>query len=875
MMKALLRRLRALLRRSEMEAELDEELRFHLEKEIEQNVRGGMSPEEARRAALVEFGGVELIKEECRDVRGVRPLKDLWQDLRYAVRALLKRPGFTLVAVATLTLGVGATSAIFSVVNSVLLRPLPYKDSERVVQVWENNLKRGWTRDTISPLNFEDWRTQNRSFDAISAYEYDGLVLAGGESPERLVGILASSDFFRVLGVEPALGRGFLPGEDRPGAARVVVISSRLWQRRLGARADALGQPLTLNGEAYTVVGVMPQGFEFPSRGVDAWVPSLDLARPRSDHFMYSVARLKPSVTLETAQADVDAVARRLAEQYPDTNGNGGVTLVPLHEEVVGKARRGLLLMLGAVALLLLIACVNVANLLLARASGRQKEMAVRAALGASRWRIARQLLTESLLLGVLGGGCGALLSVWSVGLLVTASGGGIPRSQEVTVDARALVFTLAASVLTGLLFGLAPAHNFSAPDLNRMLKEGTKGVAGGRRQSRAQGALVVSEIALALVLLAGAGLLAKSYARLSSVNPGFDADGVLTARVSLSESRYKEKERQALFFRQVLERVRALPGVKHAGAVSDLPFSGSRTSQSFDIEGHQPAEGELTPTADYRKITPGYLGAMSISLLRGREFTERDDAGAPTVAVVNEAFARRFFPGEEALGKRLLYTEGGRQVPREIIGVVGDLTHESLADERAPEVYVPFAQRPNSWMFLAVRGGGETAALAGSIRAAVREVDAGEPVYGITTMRQRLDQSLAPRRFNAMLLGTFAAAATLLAAVGVFGVLSFQVAERRHEIGIRMALGAQRRDVLKLVVGRGLRLVLVGVLVGLAASLAVTRLMTSLLYGVSATDPATLASISLILVGVAVLASYLPARRATKVDPVTALRYE
>lgn len=874
-MRGLTRRLRALLKRADMEAELDDELRFHLEKEVEENVRRGMSPAEARRTALLDFGGVEAVKEECRDVRGVRPLKDMWQDLRYAVRVLLMRPGFTLVAVATLTLGVGAASAIFSVVNSVLLRPLPFKDAERLVQVWETNLKRGWTRDTISPLNFEDWRTQNRSFESVAAYEYEGMVLAEGEAPERFVGIRASSDFFRVLGVEPILGRGFLPGEERPGASRVAVVSSRLWQSRLGGGADVVGRPLTLNGEAYTVVGVMPPGFEFPSRGVDLWVPALDLSRPRSDHYMYAVARLKPSLTLETAQADIDGVARRLSEQYPNTNGNGGVALVPLHEEIVGKARLPLLLMLGAVGLLMLIACVNVANLLLARASGRQKEIALRAALGASRWRIVRQLLTESVLLGVLGGGFGALLSVWLVRLIVTASGGGIPRSQEVAVDARALVFTLAASVLTGLLFGLAPALNFSVPDLNRTLKEGAKGVAGGRRQARAQGALVVSEIALALVLLAGAGLLARSYARLSHVDPGFNADGALTARISLSWSRYKDEDRQALFFAQVLERVRALPGVSHAGAVSDLPFSGSRTGQSFDIEGRTNGADDLTPSADYRKVSPGYFEAMGIALLRGRDFTERDDKSSTPVAVVNEAFARRFFDGGEVLGKRLVYKEGERQVSREVVGVVADLKHESLAGEGAPEVYVPFMQRPNSWMFLAVRGGGDMTALAGSVRAAAREVDPGEPVYGVLTMRQRLDQSLAPQRFNASLLVAFASAATLLAAVGIFGVLSFQIAQRRHEIGIRMALGARASDVLKLVVGRGLRLVLTGVVIGLTVSLALTRLMTSLLFGVSATDPATLVTISLGLIGVSMLAVYLPARRATKVDPLIALRYE
>ena len=866
-------RLAGLFNRRARDRELAEELESHLRMHVEDNVRAGMSPEEARRVALLELGGVEQVKEQYRRQRGVPALEDLWQDLRYAARVLAKRPGFTLVAVATVALGVGATTAIFSVVNSVLLRPLPYKDPERIVQVWENNPKRGWTRDTISPLNFEDWRTQARAFEAVSAYEYESFVLTGGQEPERLGGILASSDFFRVIGVEPAIGRAFLPGEDRAGAGRVAVISDRLWQRRFGSRADVLNQSLVLNSESYTVVGVMPKGFQFPSRNTDVWVASVDLKRPRSDHFMYAVARLKAGTPLEEAQADIDRVALVLSQQYPDTNSNRGVTLVPLHEEIVGKTRRALTLMLGAVGLLLLVACVNVANLLLARASGRRREIALRAALGAGRGRIARQLLTESLLLSVLGGACGLALSLWLVDLLVAWSAGGIPRAQEIGVDGRAVVFALAASVLTGIAFGLAPALGFSAPDLNQTLKEGAQGAGGGRRQTRAQGALVVSEVAVALVLLAGAGLLGRSYASLSRVEPGFDADGVLTARISLPEAKYQDKDRQALFFRQVLERVRALPGVAHAGAVSDLPFSGSRTSQSFELEGRP--ESSLTPNADYRKISPDYFRAMGIRLLSGREFTDGDAKDSTPVAVVNDALARRFFAGEEAIGKRLVYQENGREVAREIVGVVADLKHDDLAGERAPEVYVPHTQRPNSWMFLAVRGPADPAALAAPLRAAVREVDPNEPVHSVLTMRQRLDQSLAPQRFNALLLAAFAGAATLLAAVGVFGVMSFQVAERTHEIGVRMALGAQRRDVIRLVVGRGMILTLVGVAFGLVGALALTRLMRGLLFGVSPTDPATFAGIALLLAFVALVACYLPARRAARVDPTVALRAE
>ena len=805
-------------------------------------------------------------------------MRTLWGDVRYGARLLVKHPGFTSVAMIALALGIGATTAIFSVVNAVLLRPLPYENPERLVQVWENNLPRGWVQDPVSPRNFIDWQGQSRSFEALAAYEYESFTLTGSDASERIGGALVSASLIEVMGTRPALGRGFLSEEDRRGVARVVILSDRLWQRRFGARPDVIGQSLILNNESFTVVGVMPPAFQFPSQSVDLWAtPAFDPSRPRSDHFLYAVGRLKPTVSLRQAREEMDHIARQLAEQYPDTNKDFGVTLISLHEQVVGKIRPALLILLGAVVLMLLIACVNVANLLLARATARQKEIAVRTALGASRLRLIRQHLTESLLLAGLGGCCGLLLSVWGVDLLVAASAGTLPRAKEISIDGRVFGFTLTISLVTGILFGLAPALRSSTPDLNQFLKEGVKGVAGGWRQSRAQSVLVVAEITLGLVLLIGAGLLIKSYARLQQVDPGFSPENVLTAQLSLPQSKYPEERQQALFFQQTLERIQTLPGVEYAGAVSDLPFSQSRTSRSFGIEGRPAVSDGESLNADHRKISPHYFRAMGIRLLRGREFTERDAKNAPGVIIINEAMARRFFPHENPLGRRLLLgaSESGEQKAWEIVGVVADIKHGNLAEERKPEMYVPYMQHPHSWMFLAIRGASDPRTLIAAVRNAVREVDPEQPAYNVMTMQERIEKSIAPQRFNTLLLGVFAVVAIALAAVGIYGVVSYSVAQRTREIGVRLALGAQSGDILRLVVGQGMLLTMIGIGLGLAAALLLTRLMASLLYGVSATDPFVFAGIAVLLAFVALLACYIPARRATKVDPMIALRYE
>ncbi len=693
--------------------------------------------------------------------------------------------------------------------------------------------------------------------------------MTGDDAPERLSGSSVSPAFTEVLRVNPAFGRAFLPEEEQRGANRVVLISDRLWQQRFAVNPAIINQTLMLNGESFTVVGVMPPDFQFPSPRIDVWSPlTLDLERGRNDHFLYAIARLKPDVALAQAQEEMSAIADRLRQQYPESNADSGVNLVSLHEQTIGKARTALLVLLGAVGLVLLIACANVANLLLARAAARQREVAVRTALGASRGRLVRQFLTESLLLAFLGGMLGLLLALWGVDFLTSMSNT-IPRAREIGIDGRALGFTLLVSLLTGVVFGLAPALASSKPDLTRSLKEGSKGAGVGLRGNRVRGLLVVSEIALALMLLIGAGLLIRSFARLLEVNPGFDPANVLTMQVSLPENSYGERAQRAAFYRQVLQRIAALPGVEHVGAVNDLPFSGSRTSNSFQIEGRQSNE---PMNADSRVINSDYFRAMSIPLLQGRAFTEGDGADAAGVAVINEVMARRFWPDENPIGKRLTF---GGDPPREIVGIVAALKHDNLSAEEAPEMYAPYGQRPQSRMSIVVRSTVDPQSLTSAVRGAVREVDPNQPIYNVMTMEQRLASALAPQRFNTLVLGLFAGVALVLAVLGIYGVMSYTVSQRTHEIGVRMALGAQRTDVLRLVTRQGMTLAIIGIIIGLIASFAATRVLTTLLYGVSPTDFITFAVVALILGAAAFIASYIPARRATKVDPMIALRYE
>jgi len=814
----------------------------------------------------------------------------LLQDLRYGVQTLLKNPGFTVVAVLALALGIGANTAIFSVLSSILLRPLPYQNPDQLVMVWEVNVKRGGNTVTASYPNFADWRDQNKAFDGMAAYVTVGANITEGADPEPLTGAAASANVFDLLGVKPALGRTFLPEDAVPGPGEtVVVLSHGLWQRRFGADPNIIGRVVRMNGSSPTVVGVMPPDFQFPPqfrRGnslqpkVDVWAPlrmPANVTEGRGSHAFNVIGRLKPGVTLGQAQADLDNVAMRLEQEYPNSNKDGRTKLIGLHQQVVGDIRPILLILFGAVFFVLLIACANVANLLLARSSARRKEIAVRAALGASRMRIVRQLITESVLLSGLGGALGLLLAYAGVKLLVTLSSD--PRLANVGIYGWPLAFTLLVSLLTGLIFGLAPALQASKPDLNETLKESSRGASTGISRNRLRSVLVVAEVSLALVLLLGAGLMLRGFMRLQDINPGFNTENVLTMGVSITGQQYAESHRVSAFYQELIERVKALPGAEAVGAVNVLPLSGGSFSNSFNIDGRPKAPGEIR-VADYRAASPDYFRVMDIPLIKGRAFSDRDGKDAPGVAVINDTLARRYFPNEDPLGKRVFVDTGvemavyGKAIPREIIGVVGDVRHASLDAQPKPEIYVPFLQNPQG-MTLVVRTKSEPGQMSASVRNAVAALDKDQLVYRVKTMDQLRADSLAQWHFFMLLLGVFAVAALILAIVGVYGVISYSVSQRRHELGIRLALGAGASDILRLVIRQGMVLVLLGIGIGLVAAIALNRVIFSVLAGIPTTDPVTYAAVSLLLIAVAMVACFLPAHRATKIDPITTLREE
>ncbi|HWP42364.1 MAG TPA: ABC transporter permease, partial [Blastocatellia bacterium] len=802
------------------------------------------------------------------------------QDLVYALRNLRKSPGYAAVTVLTLALGIGANTAIFSVVNTLLLSPLRFKDPDRLVMVWEKNIPRNRERNVVSPANFLDWNSQNQVFEQMAALSDIQVNLTNAGEPEELEAQIVTASFFPLLGVQPVHGRAFLDSEDVPNAERVTIISNRLWQGRFGADPQLLGKTITLNGRNYTVVGIMPPGFYFLNNETDVWVPmalntGIDY-REVTGRYLRAVARLKPGVTLSQAQAEMTLIASRLEQSYREFNAGWSANVFPLQQEVVGDIRPALLVLLGAVGFVLLIACANVANLLLARAATRQKEFALRAALGASRGRLVRQLLNESLLLGVLGGAAGLALAYWAIELLMKFNPGNIPRLDEVSLDGRVLAFTLGVSVLTGLIFGAVPALQASRPDLNESLKEGGRGTAGGAGHRRLRSIFVVSEVALALVLLVGAGLMIKSFIRLQQVDLGYNPENVLTARVLLPGSKYGDNPKRAAFFKQATERIANIPGVQAAGAISWLPLVGLGSATTFWVDGRpEPPPGEK-PATDVRVITPGYFAAMGIPLIKGRIFDERDTAESPRVLIINETMAREFFPGEDPIGKRLIISWDRPELPDEIIGVVGDAKLVSVSGEARPAIYWPHARQASySLMTFVVRTAGDPLAMAGSLVREIRAIDPEQAVASIQTMEDVVSASIARPRFNMLLLGLFASVAMVLAAVGIYGVMAYSVSQRTHEIGIRMAMGAQRADVLRLIVGQGMALTLAGIGIGLAGAFFLTELMSSLLFGVEATDPLTFTIISLLLACVAFAACYIPARRATKLDPMVALRYE
>jgi putative ABC transport system permease protein len=810
----------------------------------------------------------------------------LWQDIRYGLRMLVKAPSVSIVATIALALGIGANTAIFSVVNAVLLRPLPFPNSDALMSIWEKNQARGSGRNAYSYPNFFDLRDQNHVFEHIAAYHDSDFTLTGQGQPVMLHGTVASADLFSVLGVNPMFGRTPTAGEDKlTESGRVVVLSERLFASRFNSDPNVINKTITLNGHSFTIIGVMPKGFEFPIQNdpLDLWTTIADdaagkepVTAQRGAHFLRLIGRLKAGITQTQAQADVDTIGTRLAQQYPDTNTNRGILIEPTLKALVGDVRPALLIMLGAVACVLLIACANVANLLLARAMTRHKEMALRSALGASRLRVIRQLLTESVLLSFAGGVLGLALAVWWSDLLVALGKKDIPRAIQVGLDWRVLGFTLGVTVLTGFVFGLVPALHLSKTDLTESLKEG-RGAGGAARKNRVRGVLVVAELALAVVLLVGAGLLIQSFWRLQHVNSGLQAQNVLTFSVSLPEVRYSS-EKQARFYRDLANRVRSLPGVQSASAALPLPLSGDRFSISFQIDG-RPVARKDEPVADLFMTEPDYFRTMGIPMLQGRDFNERDDHSSTPVVIVSDKFAKQFFPGENPIGKRIqpgISTwENDDSTMREIIGVAADIHNRALNADPKPVYYLPQSQVPLNELSMVVKTSNDPHALINSITREVEAIDSQLPVFGVKTMDEYISSSVAAPRFNTTLLSIFASVALVLTIIGLYGVMSYSVAQRTNEIGIRMALGAQARDVLGLIVKDGVKIVGVGLLVGIAGALALTRLMESLLFGVTTRDPLTFVAIAGLLSLVAMLACYIPAWRATRVDPLEALRCE
>jgi putative ABC transport system permease protein len=875
-LRALAVRLAGLFGREKRDRELAAELESHLQMHIDDNVQAGMTLEEARRQALVKLGGMEPTKEEYRRQRGLPMLEDLWKDLRYGARGLLRQPAFTLVAVLTLALGIGANTAIFSVINAVLLKPLPVPEPDRLVILYETFKPSGVT--AVSVPNLRDWQQQNTVFDGMAAYEEGTFNLESGASAQRLRGLRVEANYFDVLNVKPELGRTFLKGEDEAGSERVVLLSDALWRNQFAADPGILNKTIPLNGQKYTVIGVLPPALSAISRA-QVWSPLVfpegeKTARGSRDYF--AIGRLKQGVSPEQAKEEMSVIAARLEQQYPDVQTGRGMGFSKYEEEIVGDVRQPLLMLMGAVVFVLLIACTNVANLLLARAAGRQREIALRMALGAGRLRLLRQFITEGVLLAVVGGAVGVATAWLGLDLLSKLAFAFLPRSNEIKLDLRVLGLTLLVSIVTGIIFGIAPALQALKADVQGALKDGGKGSAQGFGGNWMRNTLVVTEIAAAFILLIGAGLLVKSFVKLRSVDPGLKPENVLTARMSLAVERYKDADAIRRFHRQVLERVAALPGVESAGLTSHLSVEQYGTNGFMRVEGKTyPPNHE--PLVELRVVSPDYFRALGIPLLRGRMFDDHDTWDSPPGVLINETMARTIWPGEDPVGKRVW----GKPVLQDwvpVIGVVADVKNMGLTQAPSPEFYFNYTRAGEGLlrnMTLAVRSRLEPAALGSSVQREVQAIDPGQPIYAVRTMQSVLDNTVANRRLNVTLLGILAALSLVLAIVGIYGVMSYTVMRQTREIGIRIALGAQKTDIHKLVLGRGATLAAAGVLIGLAASFWLMRLMAGLLFNVSTTDPVTFGCIAALLFTVALIACYVPARRAVKVDPMIALRYE
>jgi len=879
-----------LFRGRSVEPELAREIACHLALLAEEFERRGLPPEEAKLAARRAYGGVEQAKELHREARSFVWIEQFLKDVRYGARNLLRTPMFTLVAVNTLALGIGANTAIFSVVNAVLLRPLAYKDPERLVTILHifNN--------PVAVGNYVDWRAQSRSFEAMGAAEYWSPNLTGSDPAEHLLGLRMTQNLLPMLGVEPFLGRVFVPGEDQTGAEHEVVLSHRLWQRRFNNDPNVLGKSIVLDGQGYTVIGVMPAEFHFApfwATRAELWAPLAfgDRIHNRGGNSLRVFARLRPGVTLQQARAEISTITARLEKQYPGTNRDVFVT--PLKENVVGKVETPLLILLGAVGFVLLIACANVAHMLLARTADRQKEIAVRTALGAGRWRVIRQFLTENLLLAAIGAAAGLLLAMWGTRALVLLSPSKLPRVDMVAIDAPVVLFLVGVTVLTALTFGLAPAWQAAIGNLSGALKEGGRGGTDGIRRNRLRTFLVASEFALAFMLLIGAGLMIRSFFALESVDPGFNPRHVLSMVVSVAGLNEASEERRGIFYSQLLDRVRALPGVASAGGINHLPLAGDIWGWSFAIEGRpKPRPGE-SPGAVYRVVMPGYFETMRLPVLRGRAITERDDAHAPGVVLINERAASQYWPGEDPIGKRISFDAGNSQTSVNnsspptwlmVIGVVKNAKQSDWADDVEPEAYLAALQNQDflgaqgshiAYLTLVVRTSGDPAAMAASVKETVWSFDRNLPISEVVTMDRVIADATAEPRFEMLLLGVFAVIALVLAAVGIYGVMSYSVSRRTHEIGIRISLGAGRADVLGMVLRQGMVQASAGTATGIAGALLLSRLMAGMLYGVRPTDPVTFAGVGIVLGLAALAAMCVPARKATRIDPMVALRHE